>query len=27
LMGQARALCRQGGIASEDKITDALREW
>jgi tetratricopeptide (TPR) repeat protein len=27
LMGEARALCRQGGITSEDKITGALREW
>ena len=27
LLAQARALCRQGGIASEGKITGALREW
>ena len=27
LLAQARALCRQSGIASEEKITGALREW
>jgi tetratricopeptide (TPR) repeat protein len=27
VMSQARALCRQGGIASEEKIAGALREW
>jgi hypothetical protein len=27
LMNQARALCRQGGITAEEKITGALREW
>ena len=27
LTGEARALCRERGIASEEKITSALREW
>ena len=27
LIGQARALCRERGITSEEKITSALREW
>ncbi len=27
MMGEARALCRQSGISSEEKITGALREW
>ena len=27
LMRQARELCRQGGISSEEKISSALREW
>jgi hypothetical protein len=27
LMDEARALCRQSGIVSEEKIASALREW
>ena len=27
LIGEARALCRERGITSEEKITGALREW
>ena len=27
LTGEARALCRERGIVSEEKITSALREW
>ena len=27
LLRQARALCRERGITSEEKITSALREW
>jgi hypothetical protein len=26
-MSQARALCRQSGITSEEKVFGALREW